>query len=86
MFNDWDWIETRAKRQRMRFEAWLLSVERLVVVELGAGRAIPAVRNMSERIGPRVIRINTDEYTIDPKKGIGLQGRALDLLKVLDAK
>jgi NAD-dependent SIR2 family protein deacetylase len=84
MFNDWDWIETRAKRQRMRFEAWLLSVERLVVIELGAGRAIPTVRNMSERNGPRVIRINTDEYAIDPKKGVGLQGRALDLLKGLD--
>jgi len=27
-FDDWDWIETRAKRQHMRFEAWLLSVER----------------------------------------------------------
>lgn len=84
MFNDWDWIDTRVKRRRMRFEAWLLSVDRMVVIELGAGRAIPTVRNMSERNGPRVIRINTDEYTIDPEKCIGLQGRALDLLKVLD--
>jgi len=84
MFDDWDWIETRTNRQRMRFEAWLLSVERLVVVELGAGRAIPTVRNMSERNGQRVIRINTDEYTIDLRKGIGLSGRALDLLAILD--
>ena len=84
MFNDWDWIETNAKRQRMRFEAWLLSVERLVVVELGAGRSIPTVRNTSERNGPRVIRINTDEFTIDPKKGIGLPGRALPIINAID--
>jgi len=86
MFNDWDWIETNAKRQRMRFEAWLLSVEQLVVIELGAGRAIPTVRNTSERNGPRVIRINTDEFTIDPKKGIGLPGRALDMIKAIDER
>jgi len=83
MFDDRHWIETRAKRQRMRFEAWLLSVERLVVIELGAGRAIPTVRNMSERNSPRVIRINTDEYSIDPATGVGLNGRAIDMLRVL---
>lgn len=84
MFDDWDWIEIRAKRQRMRFEAWLWSVDRLVLVELGAGRSIPTVRYMSERNGPRVIRINTDEYAIDPTKGLGLKGPALDLIQTLD--
>ncbi len=84
MFNDWDWIETHAKRQRMRFEAWLLSVERLVVFELGAGRALPTVRNMSERNGPRVIRINPLDYAIDPSGGIGISGGALDMLRRLD--
>ncbi|GAB3625855.1 SIR2 family NAD-dependent protein deacylase [Pandoraea terrae] len=84
MFDDSNWIETRVKRQRMRIEAWQLSVERGVVVEVGAGRAIPTVRNMSERNGPRVIRINPDEYAIDPTKGIGLQGPALGVLDALD--
>jgi len=56
----------------------------LVVVELGAGRSIPTVRNTSERNGPRVIRINTDEFTIDPKKGIGLPGRALPIINAID--
>lgn len=84
MFNDWNWIETRVKRQRLRFEAWVLSVERLVVVELGAGRAIPTVRNMSERNGSRVIRINPLDYAIDPSSGIGISGGALDMLWQLD--
>ncbi|CAB3804281.1 NAD-dependent protein deacetylase [Paraburkholderia ultramafica] len=84
MFNDGDWIETRAKRQRMRFEAWLLSVARLVVIELGAGRAIPTVRDMSKRHGPRVIRINTGEHEIDQSNGIGVNSSALDALQLLN--
>lgn len=84
MFDDWHWIETRTQRQRLRFETWLLSAERLVVIELGAGNAIPTVRNISEQNGPRVVRINTDEYSIDPKRGIGLQGRAVDTLREID--
>jgi NAD-dependent SIR2 family protein deacetylase len=84
MFDDWAWNDTRTKRPRMRLERWLLSVERLTVVELGAGRAIPTVRIVSERNAPRVIRINTDECAIDPRKGIGLQGAALSVLGELD--
>jgi NAD-dependent SIR2 family protein deacetylase len=85
MFDDGAWIETRAKRQRMRFEAWLLSVERLVVVELGAGRVIPTVRNMSEQNGPRVIRINPYDSGVDPTIGVGLSGQALNVLRTIDA-
>ncbi|MFL9908279.1 NAD-dependent deacetylase [Paraburkholderia fungorum] len=85
MFDDWDWIETRAKRQRMRFEAWLLSVERMVVIEFGAGTAIPTVRNMSERAGAPVIRINPNAYGIDPKKGIGIGCGALETIAALAA-
>ncbi|VBM56248.1 silent information regulator protein Sir2 [Burkholderia pseudomallei] len=84
MFDDSDWIETRVKRQRMRFEAWLLSVERIVVIELGAGRAIPTVRSVSERNGASIIRINTNEYSIDGKTSIGLEGRAVDVLRALN--
>jgi len=84
MFDDRDWIETQVKRQRMRFEAWLLGIDRLVVVELGAGLSIPTIRKTSERNGPRVIRINIHEPAIDPAIGIGLKGRTLDLLRTLD--
>jgi len=84
MFNDSGWNDYATRRRRMRFEAWLLSVERMVVVELGAGRAIPTVRNVGERTGSPVIRINPREYAIDPRKGIGLQGRAQDTLSEID--
>jgi NAD-dependent SIR2 family protein deacetylase len=84
MFDDWHWVETRARRQRMRYEAWLSAVGQIVVIELGAGGAIPTVRNMSERFGPRVVRINPRDYQIDPGKGLGLPGRALDVLRSLN--
>jgi len=84
MFNDWDWVEIRAKRQRMRFERSLLTVDNPVVIELGAGTAIPTVRNAGERSGSPVIRINPVAYRIDPRKGIGIRGSALDVLRMLD--
>lgn len=84
MFNDWDWNDYAVRRRRLRFEQWLLSVEQLVVIELGAGTAIPTVRDMGERVRSPIIRINPRENVIDPQKGIGIQGHALDLLKILD--
>ncbi|HEX3381282.1 MAG TPA: Sir2 family NAD-dependent protein deacetylase [Paraburkholderia sp.] len=80
MFDDWHWVETRTRRQRMRYEAWLSSVGQIVVIELGAGGAIPTVRSMSERFGPHVVRINPRDYAIDPGKGLGLARGALDVL------
>jgi NAD-dependent SIR2 family protein deacetylase len=84
MFNDADWNDYAVRRQRMRFERWLMTSDNIVVIELGAGTAIPTVRNMSERVGAPVIRINPDAYEIDPKKGIGIDGSALDALQKLN--
>ncbi|MBC8736307.1 NAD-dependent deacetylase [Paraburkholderia sp. UCT31] len=86
MFDDWHWVETRTRHQRMRYEAWLLSVEQAVVIEIGAGRAIPTVRDQSERFGPRVVRINPRECAVDPRIGLGLAGRALDVLRSLNKR
>ena len=65
MFNDSDWLEARADAQAGRLERWLAGVRRPVVVELGAGKAIPSVRHFSERVvqrlGGRLVRINTRE-------------------------
>lgn len=86
MFSDWAWIDVRTEQQRVRRDVWKAQVRNLVVVELGAGRAIPTVRQMSERSGPRVIRINTKESAINPKHGIGIDGRALEVLQVIDER
>src|SRR6185369_4443260 len=55
MFGDGAWIAARTEAQRGRLEDWLGRHERdrLVVVELGAGTAIPTIRWTSERLGAR---------------------------------
>lgn len=65
MFGDYGWIEARERAQAARLQAWLGSASRPVVIEIGAGTAIPSVRLFSRHVarafGGRVIRINTRE-------------------------
>jgi hypothetical protein len=84
MFYDAAWLSQRTDAQEERLHRWLGSVSRLVTVELGAGTTLPTIRRFSERHGPRVIRINVREPQIDPAKGIGIQGGALETLVALD--
>jgi NAD-dependent SIR2 family protein deacetylase len=86
MFGDWNWVDSHSARQYDRLQAWLATVKRLVVVEMGAGRAIPTVRRMSELNGPRVIRINPRDFSINPKHGAGISGGALEILELLDRR
>jgi NAD-dependent SIR2 family protein deacetylase len=84
MFNDAVWLSRRTDQQEASLQRWSASVGRPVVVEIGAGTALPTIRRFSERYGPRVIRINAREPQIDPAKGIGIQGSALATLIALD--
>ena len=43
MFGDCDWIDDRTKTQLQTMTGWLAGVSKVVVVALGAGRAIPTV-------------------------------------------
>jgi len=79
MFGDWSWLGHRTEAQHGRFSRWLdelaESSAKLVVVELGAGSAIPTVRLTSQqvahRIGGALIRINPREHAV-PGGQIGL--------------
>jgi NAD-dependent SIR2 family protein deacetylase len=84
MFGDYGWVEKYTEMQLARLATWLSAVERLVVVELGAGKALPTVRRFSEQHGPRVIRINPREESIAPRFGVGIAGSAMEVLSVLD--
>ena len=72
MFDDYAWLAERTARQEERFRRFLAgqSGKRLVVVEMGAGTAVPTVRATCERLGAlakaRVIRINPREPQIGP--------------------
>jgi len=70
MFGDYSWLHQRTAAQEDKFETFLAQNHggRLVVIELGAGSAIPTIRNLSERLGrrqhTRVLRINPREPQI----------------------
>ena len=87
MFGDWHWIPGRTAEQERRFSDWLAKAAspKLVIVELGAGSAVPTVRMTSEQIASRsgatLIRINPRE----PQVRHGHVGLALDALKALEA-
>jgi NAD-dependent SIR2 family protein deacetylase len=86
MFGDSGWIQDRTAEQEQRFLKWIRGIgdARLVVVELGAGTAIPSVRMTSERWARRnsgtLVRVNLDEPQV-PHGHIGIAGPALATLK-----
>ena len=72
MFGDWEWISDRTAAQEFRFERWLEKLEymdyKLVIIEIGAGKAVPTVRITSEKIASmydaKLIRINPRDYDV----------------------
>eukprot|EP01027_Heterolobosea_sp_BB2_P014667 GEZU01021043.1.p1 GENE.GEZU01021043.1~~GEZU01021043.1.p1 ORF type:complete len:190 (+),score=24.92 GEZU01021043.1:828-1397(+) len=54
MFGDWDWIPTRTNEQQARYENWLHEVKstrsKLVVIDIGAGTAVPTARHAAESV------------------------------------
>lgn len=90
MFGDSAWHEERTDAQWRAFETWLRSRSngRIVVIECGAGTAIPTIRHLSEHTargrGCRLIRINKREAAV-PAGHIGIAAGALEALRAIDA-
>jgi NAD-dependent SIR2 family protein deacetylase len=91
MFNDWHWIPRRTSAQERRFDTWLAEVidAKTVVIELGAGSAVPTVRVTSEhaatRLGATLVRINPREPQV-PHGQIGIPLNALEALEAIDIR
>jgi len=90
MFGDYAWIADRTHLQSKAFDRFLKdnADRRIVVIEMGAGSAIPTIRATSERIGRNlthatVIRINPREPKIQ-KPHISLACGALEGLRTID--
>lgn len=90
MFGDWSWLPDRTHTQEQRCERFIdgLGSKRAVVLEIGAGTAIPTIRATSERLGRRfpqitVIRINPREPNI-PSPHLSLPCSALEGLRLID--
>ncbi|MEZ4293841.1 MAG: Sir2 family NAD-dependent protein deacetylase [Polyangiaceae bacterium] len=91
MFGDFAWESSRADDQESRMHGWLAKVRAdnapLVVIEAGAGTAIPTVRRMGERLtqtaGATLIRINVREPEV-PTGHIGIAQGALAALTAIE--
>jgi len=83
MFDDWGWIESRQQAQYAALLAWLKQVTRPVIVEIGAGTAIPSVRHFGEAAHGVLIRINPTESGVPKGKGYGLRMGGLEGIRRL---
>jgi NAD-dependent SIR2 family protein deacetylase len=90
MFGDWGYQEGRERAQGKRLHAWTAKAEgrRMVVVEIGAGGAIPTVRqycrHLAKASGGTLIRINPRECDVPPGHvALPLAGR--ETLERIDA-
>ena len=90
MFGDWSWLPARTQAQGRRFEAYLghLGDAPLVVIELGAGTAIPSIRHRTQQLGARpgalAVRINPREPEIG-RPHVSMAVGALEGLRAIEA-
>jgi NAD-dependent SIR2 family protein deacetylase len=93
MFGDWTWNPGRTKAQEIRLQNWLRGLKqsraKVVVVEIGAGTAIPTVRHQSEAVadhfGATLIRVNAREAEV-PACGLGLRLKAAEGIRQICAE
>jgi len=86
MFDDGEWLQERTYHQRQGLTRWLETLANPVVVELGAGTAVPAVRWFSTMLDAPLIRINLRESDVESGQGVGLAGRALEVLTEMERR
>ena len=89
MFSDGAWVSTRSSTQENSLLAWsnARDTRRMVVIEMGAGTAIPTVRDCSENFqyqGATLVRINPRESD-GPDGTLSLPLGAREALERIDA-
>ncbi|MFC5137641.1 NAD-dependent deacetylase [Actinomycetospora rhizophila] len=90
MFGDGAWVPGHHEAKETAHRTWLrgLDARRLVVVELGAGTAVPTVRRHAELAAAAsgaLVRINVREPGIRHGRGIALASGARATLEAIDA-
>lgn len=87
MFGDWSWVSGRTSKQENRLNSWLDSISnkkrKVVIIEMGAGTAVPTVRHLSESIASQfsahLIRINPQDSSV-PSGHISIESNAADAI------
>jgi len=92
MFGDWSWLSQRSEKQNSNFYYWQQNLKKnnakLVIIEIGAGRAVPTVRiksrHLAQEFNATLIRINPRDYQIlGNVKGIEIATGALEGIELL---
>ncbi len=92
MFGDWSWLSDRSSLQSSRYHQWLDRLQkekaRLVIIESGAGQAVPTVRMESESVFRNMnadfIRINPRDYDA-PAGAISISLGTKEALEAIEA-
>ena len=92
MFGDFSFIDSRTEEQMQRFDDFItrhLNSNPFVVIEIGAGTAVPTVRwrgekLVRERSNGTLLRINPTDTDIPSQKHISLPLCGLEALEKLD--
>lgn len=87
MFDDFHVLPTRQERQALELKRFLDQCQRLVVIEIGAGKTIATVRRFGEKVAHqhqgRLIRINPVDFKAPPR-AMGLATSARSGLEAID--
>lgn len=91
MFGDWNWVSDRSSQQEQRLQEFLFEhhTGRVLVIELGAGEAVPTIRHlgesMAERFNARMLRINPREFDV-ARPHLPIPMSAGEALQAIDAE
>lgn len=92
MFWDYAWNSKQINKIEQSFNKWIKNIQRtkqtLAIIEIGAGTALPTIRNLGERISKnyqfaKLLRINPREYDIDKRCGVSIACGALEGLRAI---
>jgi NAD-dependent SIR2 family protein deacetylase len=86
MFGDSSWVPDRSQAQLDELTAWRRTARDVVVIELGAGQAVPTVRRYAELASAAtgaLIRVNPREPQVRHGRGVSIAAGALETVRVL---
>lgn len=92
MFSDREWDDGRSRKQEAEFQRWYARAHgsKLAIVELGAGQAVPTVRNACEQIAAELrgtlIRINLREPEVPRGRHVPIPLGAAAALREIDER
>lgn len=81
MFGDWNFEGRKYEQSESSLKTWLARTTRPVVIELGAGTAIPSARHFGEELECPLIRINPTESHVGLHRDIAIALGAKDALQ-----